>query len=498
MGYHAAMRSPRAQRGASLAAALLTLVGCSDSDPSAAATATGTPSQSASSASSASSGAGGASSAAATSTGTASSSTSNVASSTGGTATATSAATQAASTPTSTTASTATSGGEPNSDALDRLREYLAIERAARPALDTQEFARIPISAADAETARALLWEDYAAFIALERQAEAEAKAITLDGRTLRYDFTTFGSEPESGHSLFISLHGGGEADASVNDQQWENQKGLYQPDEGIYLAPRAPTNTWNLWHEPHIDGLLNRLITNFIVLEGVDPNRVYVMGYSAGGDGVYQLGPRMADFWAAAAMMAGHPNDARPESLRNIGFTIHVGGLDTAFDRNLVAEEWGMLLDQLEAADPGAYPHYVEVHPDKPHWMDLEDAVAVPWMAEFTRNPVPARIVWLQDDVTHPRFYWLAVDAESAAAGNLIEASLAAQTIDVQANGVDRVSIRLSDAMLDLDQPIRIASGATTLFEGAVERTILTLSLTLEERGDPALVFSSEVTVDL
>jgi hypothetical protein len=378
------------------------------------------------------------------------------------------------------------------------LRQYLAIERALRPELESQDFAHTPLGAADAASARSLLWDDHAGFIAIEREAEAEAKTITIEAQSLRYDFSVFGEEPEAGHSLFISLHGGGEAEPSVNDEQWENQKQLYQPDEGIYLAPRAPTNTWNLWHEPHIDGLLERLIENFIVLEGVDPNRVYVMGYSAGGDGVYQLGPRMADCWAAAAMMAGHPNDAHPDSLRNLGFTIHVGGLDTAFDRNLVAGEWGALLDELEAADPEGYPHYVEVHPDKPHWMDLEDAVAVPWMAEFTRNPIPSRIVWLQDDVTHRRFYWLSVDAENAVAGTRIDASVSEQSIDVQGSSSARVTLRLRDEMLDLDQPVRITSGSTTLYEGSVERTILTLSKTTEERGDPALVFSSELTVDL
>jgi predicted peptidase len=91
-----------------------------------------------------------------------------------------------------------------------------------------------------------------------------------------------------------------------VNDRQYENQKRLYTLSEGIYLAPRAPTNTWNLWHEPHIDRLFTRLIEDLIVLEEVNPDRVYVLGYSAGGDGVYQIGPRMADSWAAAAMMAG------------------------------------------------------------------------------------------------------------------------------------------------------------------------------------------------
>lgn len=32
------------------------------------------------------------------------------------------------------------------------------------------------------------------------------------------------------------------------------------------------------------------RLIENMIVLHDVNPNRIYVLGYSAGGDGVYQI----------------------------------------------------------------------------------------------------------------------------------------------------------------------------------------------------------------
>ena len=80
-----------------------------------------------------------------------------------------------------------------------------------------------------------------------------------------------------------------------------------------FYLVPRAPTNTWNLWHQSHIDHFFDRLIQGAVHLMGANPNRVYFMGYSAGGDGVYQLAPRMADRLAAASMMAGHPNDASP-----------------------------------------------------------------------------------------------------------------------------------------------------------------------------------------
>ena len=76
--------------------------------------------------------------------------------------------------------------------------------------------------------------------------------------------YAVHGDPPEGeGRSLYISMHGGGGAPPAVNDQQWENQKRLYKPAEGVYLAPRAPTDTWNLWHRAHIDDFYDRLIEN-------------------------------------------------------------------------------------------------------------------------------------------------------------------------------------------------------------------------------------------
>ena len=194
-----------------------------------------------------------------------------------------------------------------------------------------------------------------------------------------------------------------------------------------MYLCPRAPTNTWMLWHESHIDTMFDRLIEDLIVLEDVDPNRVYLMGYSAGGDGVYQLAPRMADRFAAASMMAGHPNDASPLGLRNLPFSIHVGAVDNGFDRNKVALEWEGKLAALRAGDLEGYVHWVKLYEGKAHWMDGQDAAAVPWMQQFTRNPLPAKVVWKQGNTTHERFYWLAVEAAAAkdAKGKLVTAAM-------------------------------------------------------------------------
>jgi hypothetical protein len=392
----------------------------------------------------------------------------------------------------------ATGSAETSAAALAALKDYLAAEQKSRPPLAEQGFARTALTRKDAESARRHLWDDHARRIRESRGDEMKERRLKDGELVMPFHLQTFGDKPTAGRSLFISMHGGGNAPARVNDRQWENQKRLYEPEEGVYVAPRAPTNNWNLWHEPHIDRLFDRLIENLIVFEDVDPNRVYILGYSAGGDGVYQLAPRMADRLAAAAMMAGHPNDAQPIGLRNIGFTIHVGGRDAAYKRNEVAAEWERKLDALHKGDPDGYAHLVKIYPDKPHWLNREDAQALPWMARFVRNPAPSKLVWKQDDVTHRRFYWLAIDADQEKQGTEIVASYAGQQVELQSADVTKVRVRLDDRMLDLDKPVTVTAGGKQAFQGLVPRTIATIAQTLSERGDPAGTFFGEVEITL
>jgi len=380
--------------------------------------------------------------------------------------------------------------------AIKSLVTWLEQPRNNRPPLTRQDFAKAPLTRPDSTHARRLLWDDHVTRIRHERAKEMKTRILEHGKLKMPFHYTVYGKKPRSGRSLYISMHGGGGAPKAVNDQQWNNQKTLYKPVEGVYVAPRAPTNTWNLWHQGHIDPLFDRLIENLIVFEDVDPDRVYLMGYSAGGDGVYQVAPRMADRLAAAAMMAGHPNESTPHSLRNIGFTIHMGGRDKAYNRNAVAAAWGKQLESLQKADPDGYQHLVKIYPDKGHWMDRLDAAAVPWMAKFRRNLHPKRIVWKQDDVTHSRFYWLAVDSLNRKARSTIIASRNGQTIRIPTSNIKQLTIRLDDQMLDLDQPVRIQSATGMLHQAVVPRTLAALARTLEERGDPNGMFAAEVTV--
>lgn len=353
-----------------------------------------------------------------------------------------------------------------------------------------------PLSKSAAAGLIAKLSAERLAALKTERSAEVEAKSITLGDKTLRWLQKDFGSAPAGHRSLWISMHGGGNAAPAVNDQQWKNQIRLYQPAEGVYLAPRAPTDTWNLWHEAHIDPLFSRLIEDMVAVNGVDPDKVYLMGYSAGGDGVWQLAPRMADRFAAAAMMAGHPNEAQLDGLRNLPFALFVGGADAAYDRNKIVKQRADTLDQMEKDDPGGYVHMSRVYEGLPHWMNGKDAEAVPWMAKYSRNPWPKKIIWLQDDVTHDRFYWLEIPKGSAKPAARIIATVEGQEIKLTGDVPAGSTVWLSDALVDLDQALTVSVNGKIGFKGKVQRKETVIAACLKARPEASACPTASVVL--
>ena len=339
----------------------------------------------------------------------------------------------------------------------------------------------------EAERAIAFTYETMLSEQRENRAAELKAKSFTMGDKTMRWLEKTFGEAPADGRSLWISMHGGGEAPEQVNTQQWQNQIRLYQPEEGIYIAPRAPTDKWNMWHQEHIDPMFAHLIESMVALRGVNPDKVYLMGYSAGGDGVWQIAPRMADRYAAAAMMAGHPNEAQLFGLRNLPFAIFMGENDAAVNRNKVAAQKSAEIAELHKADPEGYVHLSRIYPGLGHWMNLKDAEGVPWMAKFTRNPWPQKIVWYQDDITHQRFYWLRLPEGAAMKDQKIKAEINGRSIRLTGDVPPGTQILLSDKLINLDEPIEISVNDKATFTTRPVRSIKTIRAALQERLDPS-----------
>lgn len=365
--------------------------------------------------------------------------------------------------------------------------------------IQQQAFAETALSREEAQLATELIHNHLTDQLRAEYMQQWEDKMLVYGDHKMKYEYKKYGEKPADGWSLYISMHGGGNATQELNDRQWANQIDLYQPDEGIYMAPRSPDNSWNMWHKPHVDTLFGLFIQLADVFEDINTNRVYLTGYSAGGDGTYQLAPRMADRLAAAAMMAGHPNDASPVSLRNLPFAIHMGGDDAAYNRNGVAREWGDVLDELQQEDPEGYIHDVQIHEGLGHWMERRDTVAIEWMARFNRKAFPKKVVWDQNGKEHNRFYWLAVPENNEKYNATVIASVSGQMINIgEARNINKLVIYLNDEMVNLDEDVVVEYDDAILFNGRPKRTIAAVWESMKDRNDPQQAFCARIELTL
>jgi predicted peptidase len=321
-------------------------------------------------------------------------------------------------------------------------------------------------------------------------------RILTDDPYFMILHWSILGEKPADGYALYISLHGGGGAPSKINDMAWMGHQGLYRPYNAVYLCPRGITDTWDMHFRPEDDAFYKQIVMMMVAFCDVNPDKVYIMGYSAGGDGVWRMAPRMADHWAAASMMAGHPGEVSLVNLRNTPFMIWCGELDAAYDRNIRCRERIAEMDSLQHADPEGYIHEGHILKGKGHDMNREDTVAVSWMAKYRRDPYPKRIVWRQEEVTRPHFYWLTVPAGELAPGKEVRADIKDNTIALTRCDYSQLTLSLNDTMLNLDEPVTVTFQGKTLFRGKVERRLSTMRSTLYERNDPSYMFPAQVTV--
>ena len=394
------------------------------------------------------------------------------------------------------------------------------------------------------------LWEKYCTEQRADakRAGEHQSKRIEFNGKVMRYEYSSHGEAPEKGHSLYIALHGGGGAPPQVNDRGWNHMKVYYRDGvkEGIYLAPRGISDTWNLHFQGDSYLMYDRVIENMILFEGVDPDRVYLLGFSAGGDGVYQVTPRMADRFAAANMSAGHPNNTNMKNLYNVPFLIQVGEFDKAYGRNTVSIDYYRLFNKLREEYGGGYVNEFFMHANRGHgfldnhpqgeqqviiadpltWNPEQkerkgvkrDTHAVTWLSQYTRNPLPERVVW--DLTTRANRsgaapeeggtdfwltrnrgnaqYWLEIDPDPAKLQDVKEIDV---VIDKAGNALRFMKtaplqrVLLSQGMLDLGKPVSIVVDSQTV-TFKPRPNLRTMVRTLADRGDANYIFEAEVAL--
>ena len=260
------------------------------------------------------------------------------------------------------------------------------------------------------------LWNSIKAELKKDKTREGEMKNKAINCRnnqTLRFYEKVVGKAPSSGYMLFICLHGGGQGAASMNDSQWQQiipfeQNGFKQGT--IAVAARGITNTWNLHFVDESYPAITRLIEDYIIFRDVDPNKVYLMGFSAGGDGTYALSERIPFMLAACSPQAGHPNGVSTINLCNLPTYLAAGEKDTSFKRNEICVDYYKQIIGHNGKYCGNYIAKVEVVKDSGHsfqcWKTPRNSffngaaqatqskdTAFTFMYSYTRNPNPSEI---------------------------------------------------------------------------------------------------------
>jgi pimeloyl-ACP methyl ester carboxylesterase len=415
--------------------------------------------------------------------------------------------------------------------------EYIALppdERAKRrpPSVDLP-----PLSKRDAARWRAALWDAWTEHVRETQDADlrefgdpltsgrgaVRARLHETPGQTstctMRYFLRRFGKKPKSGWPLYINLHSGGN-DKKTNDRCWALTRAQYPIRTGLYVCPRSVKDTAESWYEPNNYPLLTRLLAEAFARWGVDPDRVYLMGYSMGGWGVFHLGPSMPDAWAAVASSAGAgfvgpTGRAAPDNLRNTPMMIQIGTKDIAFRRYPLSRDFARALKALRKKDPEGYALKYKPHKGQGHRINDRDTPG--WLARFRRSPLPDKVVWQQIVPTpgssiaqvralmarnfsyalhyRRRSYWLRNDDPGPF--QRVVARRDRNTFHLEETRyVDRITFLLDDRMADLDRPVVVLAGGRELAKTTVRRTVDAIIRTLVPRGDPKLVFSAELTV--
>jgi hypothetical protein len=351
------------------------------------------------------------------------------------------------------------------------------------------------------ESLRDLAWTSYKASPAHESlRREFEAKTVATGDRKSPYLWRHVGQKPPDGWGLVIAMHGGGNAPASLNDQQWRGMFKRYKdhPEAGgyVYLSLRAPNDTWNGFYDDAICPLVERLIRQFVVLGDVNPDRVYALGASHGGYGVFVIGPKMPDRFAAihASAAAPTPDETRGENLRNVRFTFMVGERDTDYGRAERCLEFEQEI-QTWRARFGGYPGRFEWETSVGHQVPDHDKLAEMLKAGW-RKPRPERIVWAQSDNVLKHFYW--VEARHPSPEGRIEAVVKDNTITLKAEHQDEVALWLDAPLVNLGRPVTITKPDGRALTISTRPDVETYCAGLEERGDPRLAAPLRVAVDI
>lgn len=252
-------------------------------------------------------------------------------------------------------------------------------------------------------------------------------------------------------YSLLICLHGYSGDDYGAVEQALTGTA----PDDFIVAAPfgRGDLAYRSLGEQDVLDviELLKRSYT-------IDPDRVYLTGWSMGGCGAWRIGQFYADRFAAVAPFCGWTGPDYLENLRNTPLLIVHGTGDTtvpaamdraAYDR---LRDWGypVRYDELPGVGHDAWDAWIKNRGAGQFYR---------YLRRFRRNPWPERAVAATAHLRYGKAYWLQItELEKPLVKGVVDAAI----LDSRHVRVSTVNVK--SFVLNLSHPKLAQSGRVLL----------------------------------
>ena len=343
--------------------------------------------------------------------------------------------------------------------------------------------------AGNEEAVRALTWKAYLeATLHSARREDFDKRQVRFKTHLSPYTLKNVGKRPEGGWPLFIAMHGGGGVPKRINDSQWRHMQIYYRDQPSVtgyrYLALRAPNDTWNGFYADYVYPLVENLVRQFLLFGDVNPDKVFIMGYSHGGYGAFSIGPKIPYRFAAIHSSAAAPTDGQSsaKTLRNTIFTFMIGEKDNAYGRLKRCQGFDEKIRKLRGDRKDIYPVKMEYKAGYGHG-GLPDRDKIKSMYPAVRDPAPAELTWEMTDGVVKDFFWLS--SPEASRGRELNASCGNNKLVVTSRDIKNFSVLLDERLVDFSKPVTIELNGKKVSGGKLRPSLKTLVETLSHRGD-------------
>lgn len=329
------------------------------------------------------------------------------------------------------------------------------------------------------------------------RSVITDYKNHVITNGPLKLSFTSnlFGYERFGTRSLYISMHTGRECCTPPITSTILDGRGmmLFTPKTGVYINLAINPDQWDKGFQTELEKLVEKLIVGAVLVDGVNFNKIYLLGFSSSGRDTWSIAPKFADRFAAIAI-SGEPQLREAANLSNIAVLPKLAACSQEEDK---AKSKGMVTKFMPPKAPRDHVGSI-----RGHWMDLTNSMAAPCVSQFTRDPYPTKLFFKQggDPSAVNDYYWLGLPANDHEEGKTVIANIDSQSnvIDIEKSDYKTLTIYLNYEMVNFDEPVVITYHGKKVFNDNVNCTKSVMAKTLSTRKDIAYIFCSELKVKL